>query len=171
MDNSEFGKLFNYLCIQKGQNDSSIASHLKVDRATIGRWRKGERTPKLSLLPAISDFFGIDLQIFALEHADEAIHIIDKKIFPTALDNALLEKYHSLSESNRKLVDKFIDSLLNKYPYGYDPNINYFTDPDGARVYLKQNNQLLPTMGEKPHELTDDDVCALATEYYNICKS
>ena len=65
MGDTNFGKIFNELCEKSGRSNSEIAKILGVDRATIGRWRTGERTPKLSTLPEIAQLFGVDVQIFS----------------------------------------------------------------------------------------------------------
>lgn len=77
MKKEEFGKLFNFLCDKKGLNDSNIAKDLGVDRATVGRWRKGERTPNLSLLPIIANYFNISMDVFTYDKAEEYIERID----------------------------------------------------------------------------------------------
>lgn len=64
MDNKDFGKLFNYLCEKADKSDTYIAEKLGVDRATVGRWRKGERSPNLSLLPVIARYFNISMDVF-----------------------------------------------------------------------------------------------------------
>ena len=65
MSTSDFATLFNKLCENSGKNNVQIAHDLNVDKATIGRWRSGERTPKLSKLNDIADYFNVDVQIFA----------------------------------------------------------------------------------------------------------
>lgn len=64
MNNNDFSNLFNKLCNSTAYNNTEIANALKVDKATITRWRKGERTPKLSKLKDIAEFFNVDVQIF-----------------------------------------------------------------------------------------------------------
>lgn len=65
MSDIDFGKLFNRLCEQSGKNNAEIARGLNVDKATIGRWRSGERSPKLSSLSEIADYFNVDIKIFS----------------------------------------------------------------------------------------------------------
>lgn len=65
MSDIDFGKLFDKLCEQSGKSNTEIAKGLDVDKATIGRWRSGERSPKLSSLSMIADYFGVDIQIFS----------------------------------------------------------------------------------------------------------
>lgn len=65
MSDIDFGKLFNNLCEQSGKNNTEIARGLGIDKATVGRWRNGERSPKLSSLPDIADYFNVDIQIFS----------------------------------------------------------------------------------------------------------
>lgn len=65
MSDIDFGKLFDSLCEQSGKSNTEIAKGLDVDKATIGRWRSGERSPKLSSLSMIANYFGVDIQIFS----------------------------------------------------------------------------------------------------------
>lgn len=65
MNTNDFGSLFDKLCTQSGKSNVQIANDLDVDKATIGRWRKGERSPKLSKLNDIANYFNVDVQIFA----------------------------------------------------------------------------------------------------------
>lgn len=73
MNNEEFGKLFDYLCVNSEKSDTEIANNIGVDKATIGRWRKGERTPKLSFLPSIAKYFNVDMNIFRISNVEEYI--------------------------------------------------------------------------------------------------
>lgn len=148
----------------RDKSQTDIAKALKIPLSTVSSWVNAQSYPRVDNMQKLADFLLVSMR--SLTDEDQDTYNTE-----SSEQEELVKKICSLNENDRKLVDNFIDSLLNKYPYGYDVNINCFTDPDGARVYLKQNNQLLPTMGEKPHELTDDDVCALATEYYKICKS
>lgn len=73
MNNINFGSLFDKLCKESGKSNVQIAKDLEVDKATIGRWRKGERSPKLSKLNDIADYFNVDVQIFASNTKKEDI--------------------------------------------------------------------------------------------------
>lgn len=74
MKNIEFATLFNHLCKESGNSDLFIAEKLGVDRATVGRWRKGESSPKLSILPVIAKYFNFSMDIFTQEsNIDEFI--------------------------------------------------------------------------------------------------
>ena len=64
MSNVDFGELFNKLCEESGKTNTEIAQGLHVDKATIGRWRNGERSPKLSSLQEIAEYFNVDIHIF-----------------------------------------------------------------------------------------------------------
>ena len=70
MSDIDFGKLFNDLCVQSQKTNSEIAKGLGVDKATIGRWRSGERMPKLTALPKIADYFNVDIQMLTKSKGD-----------------------------------------------------------------------------------------------------
>lgn len=61
----DFSSLFDLLCEESNKNNAEIAELLDVDRATIGRWRTGERSPKLSKIPEIAKLFNVDIKIIA----------------------------------------------------------------------------------------------------------
>lgn len=86
MSDIDFGKLFNTLCEQSGKNNSEIAKGLQVDKATIGRWRSGERIPKLTSLPRIADYFDVDIQMFT---KDRSSGTIPSQMFTDAKEAAL----------------------------------------------------------------------------------
>ena len=86
MSDIDFGKLFNRLCEQSGKNNAEIARGLNVDKATIGRWRSGERSPKLSSLSEIADYFNVDIKIFSKKKNS---NIEDNLIF-SSVDDAML---------------------------------------------------------------------------------
>jgi len=71
MNNLHFGMVFDYLCNQSGKDNIVIADDLKVSPSTISRWRSGERTPKLSKLKEIADYFNIDPKIFTLSNMEQ----------------------------------------------------------------------------------------------------
>ena len=67
MSDIDFGNLFDELCRKSEKSNTEIAHGLKVDKATIGRWRSGERVPKLSALPRIAEYFNTDIHMFTGE--------------------------------------------------------------------------------------------------------
>lgn len=150
----------------KGLTQAQLAKVIGVTPSSITNYENGTSHPKEKILYDLMNALAVDANFLF----QDEIPIKDEDTL-TQHEMHHIKKYRSLSENDKKAVDDLIDTLSSKPPIGFNTDLNYFTDPDGARMYLKQNNQLLPTMGEKPHELTDDDVCALATEYYKICKS
>lgn len=82
MSNVDFGELFNKLCVESGKTNTEIAQGLHVDKATIGRWRNGERSPKLSSLQEIAEYFNVDIHIFT-KHKGK----IDDKSAPQIFTN------------------------------------------------------------------------------------
>lgn len=105
MNTSDFAILFDNLCEQSGKNNVQIAKDLEVDKATIGRWRSGERTPKLSKLSKIASYFNVDINIFSLSNGDKTKSPTSKK---RKYSNELLD----LIKNNDEAVD--IISILCK---------------------------------------------------------
>lgn len=86
MSDIDFGKLFNNLCERSGKSNAEIARGLGVDKATIGRWRSGERSPKLSSLSEIADYFNVDIQIFSKSKNED----INNEPIINNIDDAML---------------------------------------------------------------------------------
>lgn len=122
MEKEEFGKLFQYLCDNKSVNDSTIAKALKVDRATVGRWKKGERTPNLSLLPNIAEYFNISMDVFTYDTADKYIksttnHKKSNTIFFTNVEEAMqfIIKSPTVSAYGGYDLDKMSDQEIIEF--------------------------------------------------------
>lgn len=112
MNEIDFGKLFNHLCEQSGKTNTEIAKGLDVDKATIGRWRSGERSPKLTLLPKIAEYFNVDIQLFSksknLLNQEEPLFKDPIDAFRYILDTPLMANYggYDLQKmSDQEMID------------------------------------------------------------------
>lgn len=54
-----FAKRLSELMDKRNMSDDELADKLNVSRTTILRWRKGERSPKMSKIPDIAKEFGV----------------------------------------------------------------------------------------------------------------
>ncbi len=61
---SYFSQILAELMNKFDINDQKLADDLGVDRSTVSRWRKGERSPKLDALPKIANYFSVSPRDF-----------------------------------------------------------------------------------------------------------
>jgi len=113
---TEFCTRFRNLRIEYGHTQETLANALNkrygtaFSKGTISKWESGSTSPAFSSIPMIANFFNVS--------ADYLLGITDneKDIYnPThgAHDAALIMKYHSLSESDRKLIDGVVNRFYD----------------------------------------------------------
>ena len=112
----EFSALFNKLCEDSDKNNSELAELLDADKATIGRWRTGERSPKLSKLPEIAKLFNVDIKIFA-ESVNDKIKVRLPR--PEAIRTIAI--YGDICCGNGLFVDDLIEDYIS-IPVSILPN-------------------------------------------------
>lgn len=104
----DFSYLFDTLCEESKYNNAEIADLLNVDRATIGRWRTGERSPKLSKIPEIAKLFNVDIKIIAETLVDNVRVSLPE---PTVVRSIPI--YSDISCGNGLFVDDNIIELFS----------------------------------------------------------
>lgn len=62
MDSQQTGRLIAELRKEKGLTQKQLADALHLSDRTVSKWERGAGCPDLSLLPALSDFFGIAVE-------------------------------------------------------------------------------------------------------------
>lgn len=140
---------------------AQLASKIGVTPSSITNYENGTSHPKEKILYDLMNALSVDANFL---FQDEIPISNENTLNQQEID--LIKKYRSLSENDKNAISNLIANLSNKVPYGYNVDLKCFTDVDGARAYMKENNFLYPTMGEKEHELSDDDICELATKFY-----
>ena len=65
----EFNNKLYELRKQKGFSQEELASRLNVSRQTVSKWERGESSPDMEKLVAMSDLFGITLDELVLDKA------------------------------------------------------------------------------------------------------
>ena len=62
MDAEKMGMLLQTLRQSKGVTQRQVAQALNVTEQAVSKWERGKGCPDLALLPALADFYGVDLR-------------------------------------------------------------------------------------------------------------
>ena len=114
----DFLEKLNYLMEKNHLNKSTLSKACNIPYTTIDGWyKKGYEGLKLTTLRKLAEFFGTSLDYWASEDNEltaEKSEIL-KKIQKMPDDvKQLAEQYSLLSDSDRELVKKMINSLAEK---------------------------------------------------------
>lgn len=141
-----------------GMEQKELASKIGIQSNAISNWENGRARPDLALLPGISQILGVSIdELFGLP-APEPEHIVTvEKEKQAPQDEALLRKYHQLSEGHRMVVDTMLDKLgevedgelydkiiettlfSKQLAAGYDPGLEL--DDDGEIIHLYRTRE------------------------------
>lgn len=61
-----FSKNLSYLLIKNGKRQIDLARDLKIPKATVSSWCKGNRMPKLTKLNVIASYLNLDNPVYLL---------------------------------------------------------------------------------------------------------
>jgi transcriptional regulator with XRE-family HTH domain len=66
--------------LRKGRRitQQELADNIGLNRCTIGNYETGRRTPHLSELTLIADFFGVGLDYFGVASKDEVFEVLSR---------------------------------------------------------------------------------------------
>lgn len=133
---SAFSQRLSELMKKHDISDSEMAEHFNVSRTTVSRWRKGERSPKMSMMRPIGAYFNVSPTEFIESEliGDEVVKV---------------ESFFKIPVLGDKLNGGTFD--LNKNIIDY--KLKAVADvPDGKVFYLKAtDNSMQPTVNEGSH--------------------
>lgn len=72
----DIGKKIKTLRKGRGLTQQELADHLGLVRATISNYEIGRRTPHLSELKRIAEFFGVSLSFFGIDTTDKRFELL-----------------------------------------------------------------------------------------------
>ena len=109
MAEKEFADKMNLRFLRKERQllQKEVAAGLGISRAAYSNYETGARTPDLSMLQRMADFFVVSL--------DELVHYVPKNTRQQSLqpeEKSLLNKYRKLSVSSKKRVQHQLDFEL-----------------------------------------------------------
>lgn len=57
-------EVFENLCKEKGVTPYRVAADTGISQVTLSDWKKGRSTPKIDKLLKISEYFGVEVNLF-----------------------------------------------------------------------------------------------------------
>ncbi len=142
---------------EKGITQETLADFLSVSFQSVSRWERGESYPDITLLPAISNFFGISI--------DELMGV--NRVRDEAELTELLEEYDGLRwDVERKW--KTLDTLREKYPGDFRVQVRYMGKfiHDCWKDIDKHSSKITAMYENIQHSCTDDAIRMEAKQYY-----
>lgn len=101
--NDSIGHKLRLLRKEKRMTQQELADALNIKRATISNYEIGRRSPHLSELRRIAEYFGVGLDYFGVAQTDDIIDLVAraKKVFdneaiPTARKEAVYKELMKL---------------------------------------------------------------------------
>lgn len=111
----EIGNQIRQLRLRRGITQESMAQHLGVTPQAVSKWERGAATPDISMLPALSAYFGVTIdELFALSD-DTRMERIQNMIWDVRyFDPADVEKERQflLEKSRREPENSKVFELL-----------------------------------------------------------
>ena len=96
---------------QKRLNQEGLALMLNVSQSTVSAYEIGERTPDLTTLIAIAEFFNVSLDyLVGLTDIKQVLKSSD--LSPDELEH--LRRYRELNRSDKEKIKAYMDGLQSK---------------------------------------------------------
>lgn len=134
--NIYFSENIKDLRTKRNLTQEKLAEYLGVSFQAISKWERGECYPDITLLPIISNFFGVTLdELFGINRAETETKLIN-----------MIKKYDNLCDVNmrKELLSKLIQTSPNDFrvllrELGY--LVHFCNDSDSAkRIKVIYNN-------------------------------
>ena len=74
----DIGRKLKILRKGKGLTQTDVAKMLDLVRATISNYETGRRTPHLSELKRLAEFYGVGLDYFGVEEVDKSFELLSR---------------------------------------------------------------------------------------------
>jgi len=142
---------------EKGITQETLAELLSVSFQSVSRWERGESYPDITLLPVLSEFFGVSVdELLGVGKAENEDEI-----------KRLLEEHDNLTDE--KLIRESISNLKEKFPNDFRIQLRwmqYLAFYNGWDN-LEQNTPKIITIYQNiQNNCTDDSVRICAKRYY-----
>lgn len=155
--NIYIGENIKRLRLERDLTQEALAEFLGVTFQSISKWERGESYPDITLLPAISGFFGVSIdELMGVNKAQDEEELLK-----------LLEEYDSLRwDVDRKW--KTLDKLREKYPTDYRVQVRYM----GKFIFInwkdidKHSSKIKSIYENIQRGCSDDSVRMEAKQYY-----
>ena len=107
---STFGDRFRKERSKKKLTQEQLGNMFHVGKSSISRYESGQQRPETDLLNNFADYFGVTVDYLLNGSKEES----DSATIYTKQDYDRFNKYNSLSDNSKKIVDLLIEELLNK---------------------------------------------------------
>lgn len=101
-----FYSTYLYLCNEKGEAPTAVATKLGISRASVTHWKNGS-IPSDARLHLLADYFGVTVESLLEDEQKEKPTVNDSE-----LDNRITEKLKMLTPSEWEKVDAFLEGLI-----------------------------------------------------------
>ncbi|RHB18560.1 helix-turn-helix domain-containing protein [Eubacterium ventriosum] len=109
--NSIICKKINYYMDINGTTQMELANYMGVSQATISNWQKGIKTPRMSKIDKICEFFHIQRSDLM---EDKEVSTEDKSSFPEVNTLAAHFEGEEFSEAEMEEIKNFVEFVKNK---------------------------------------------------------
>jgi transcriptional regulator with XRE-family HTH domain len=100
-----------YLRENKGMSQGELAEHFELNRAAIGSWENGIRTPDIKMIVKLSEYFAVSLDELVLKEL--------RPPMPMYSDNfRYLRKKHGMSQDDVGNLLEVSQKCVSKYEMG-----------------------------------------------------
>ena len=106
----EFKDMLKYLRMRSGLSQRDLASRLGISPSTVGMYEAGRREPDFEAEEKIADFFNVDLNTLRGKDVENSSPAAGTDLDPD--DQALLNKYHMLSDEGKGMLQNRVDELI-----------------------------------------------------------
>lgn len=106
----EFKDMLKYLRMRSGLSQRDLASRLGISPSTVGMYEAGRREPDFETEEKIADFFNVDLNTLRGKDIESSSPAAGPDLDPD--DQALLNKYHMLSDEGKGMLQDRADELI-----------------------------------------------------------
>ncbi|MBQ3137749.1 MAG: helix-turn-helix domain-containing protein [Clostridia bacterium] len=142
---------------EKGITQETLADYLSVSFQSVSRWERGESYPDITLLPSISNFFGVSIdELMGVNRNSDEAELTE-----------LLEEYDGLRwDVERKW--KALDTLREKYPSDFRVQVRYMAKFifDCWKDIDKHGSKITAMYENIQRSCTDDAIRMEAKQYY-----
>jgi len=99
---------------------SDVANRFNVTKGAVGLWENGRRSPSISILQEMADFYGVTLE-YLTGSTDNRMYTADKNgnhVNFSADETKLIKLFRKLEEPQKKIIMEAVTRELKNSPHG-----------------------------------------------------
>ncbi|MBD5131263.1 MAG: helix-turn-helix transcriptional regulator [Clostridiales bacterium] len=115
----DIGNVLKALRLDKGLTQNELSEQINIAQTTIACYENGQRAPHILSLIAYADFFGCPIDFIVGRTDEYGNKLYDEQSrnmteILTADEREFLNKYRTLSNEQKILLNGYIDGLTNR---------------------------------------------------------